>query len=281
VITPKKSLGQNFLADRRIARRIVDELSPSAGDLIIEIGPGTGALTSILAATGSRVVAIEIDQELVDHLASLQLPPNVNVVKADALKVDWNELVETSIERPHTALAPTMRVRIVANMPYYAATPIVERLITSSRRVFDMTLMLQNEVVERIVASPGSKAYGYLSILVQYRCLTEKLFEVPPSAFYPVPKIWSAVMRLTMREEPAVEIDDEEQFFGLVRAAFAQRRKTIANNLKAWLGTGKAVEEVLATAGVDSKRRAETISIEEFAAVYISLQSARDEHRVS
>ena len=254
----------------------MDAVLPLSDDLIIEIGPGTGALTELLAKRCSRVIAVEIDPQLVAYLASLQLPPNTAVVQADALKLDWDDLIAAAIGSDSQSYKNgKKRVRIVANLPYYISTPIIERLIKFTGRIHDMTLMLQNEVVDRVVAPPGSKTYGYLSILVQYYCVTAKLFEVPPLAFQPAPKVWSAVVKLTVRQRPSIDVDDEKRFFELVRAAFAQRRKTIANNLKAWSGSRRPVEHVLAEAGLDPRRRAETISMDEFAALYRSLHTAR------
>jgi 16S rRNA (adenine1518-N6/adenine1519-N6)-dimethyltransferase len=159
-------------------------------------------------------------------------------------------------------------VRIVANLPYYISTPIIEKLLSLGVRLFDMTLMLQKEVADRITTGPGRKEYGSLSVMVQYYCIASKLFEVPPSAFTPAPKVQSAVIRLTVRERPAVDVADEARFFALVRASFAKRRKTILNNLKAAaraLEFSEPLELALKAASVAPQRRAETLSIEEFA----------------
>ena len=266
LIKAKKSLGQNFLTDHRITRQIIDSVSPCAEDVIIEIGPGTGALTAMLARRSGHVVAIEIDASLVEELRRTVSARNLSIVNADVLKLDWEQTIEDA--RSGIVDVASTRVRVVANLPYYISTPIIERLLSPGRGLFDMTLMLQREVAERIVSEPGNKAYGYLSVMVQYYSLASKLFDVPPSAFAPSPKIWSAVIRLVVRERPVVEVADEAMFFALVRAAFAQRRKTIRNNLKAAatrLEFRSPVESALEAASIDPRRRAETLSLVEFA----------------
>jgi 16S rRNA (adenine1518-N6/adenine1519-N6)-dimethyltransferase len=276
LITPKKSLGQNFLADPQVARRIVDRVAPEPRDLIIEIGPGTGALTARLAEASGYLVAIEIDRRLIEELQSRFAGDRVTIIEADALAVDWNEILDSASTawRNATGMTGEPRVRVVANLPYYISTPIIERLMAAGRRIFDMTLMLQREVVERIASPPGSREYGYLSVLVQYHCIATKLFDVSPAAFRPRPKVQSAILRLLVREQPAVDVTDRARFFALVRAAFAQRRKTIANNLKAArlsLGINEEIAEVLARAGIEPQRRAETLSLDEFAKLFHAL----------
>jgi 16S rRNA (adenine1518-N6/adenine1519-N6)-dimethyltransferase len=266
LIKAKKSLGQNFLTDHRVARQIIDSVSPCAEDVIIEIGPGTGALTAMLARRSGHVVAIEIDASLVEELRRTVSARNLSLVNADVLKLDWERTIEDA--RSGIVDVASTRVRVVANLPYYISTPIIERLLSPGRGLFDMTLMLQREVADRIVSEPGNKAYGYLSVMVQYYSLASKLFDVPPSAFTPSPKVWSAVIRLVVRERPAVKVADETKFFALVRAAFVQRRKTIRNNLKAAASTLEfrgPVESALEAASIDPRRRAETLSLVEFA----------------
>ena len=276
MIRAKKSLGQNFLADERVSRRIIDSVSPRPSDLIVEIGPGTGALTRLLVRSSGYVVATEIDPRLIAGLRRTIVSDNLSIVEADALETNWAELISSAAEswRKVTLSEDEPRVRVVANLPYYISTAIIERLIETRRLLFDMTLMLQNEVVERIASKPGGRDYGYLSVLTQYHCVATKLFEVPPSAFSPAPKVQSAIVRLVVRERPAVDVADESKFFGLVRAAFAQRRKTILNNLKAAAGApGFKADAVAAlqAAGIDARRRAETLSLDEFAALYDAL----------
>lgn len=273
LIKAKKSLGQNFLTDQGVARRIIDAVSPLPTDIVIEIGPGTGALTRMLVERSGHVEAVEIDARLADALRRSLKADNLSIVAADALVLDWGELItdaKSKLGFPGAADQDRSRVRIVANLPYYISTPIIERLLSVGRSIFDMTLMLQKEVADRITTGPGSKEYGSLSVMVQYYCIASKLFEVPPSAFTPAPKVQSAVIRLAVRKKPAVEVVDETRFFALVRAAFAQRRKTILNNLKAAsraLEFTQPLEAALEAASVVPQRRAETLSIEEFAAL--------------
>jgi len=273
LIKAKKSLGQNFLIDRRVAHRIIDSVAPRQSDIIIEIGPGTGALTGLLAERAGRVIAVELDRRLADELkAALVQFEKISVVQDDALTIDWAELVgraRAEFEQ-NSANSAAPRVRVVANLPYYISTAIIEKLLAQRRTIFDMTLMLQKEVVERITSGPGTRDYGYLSIVVQYHCEASKLFDVSPAAFKPAPKVDSAVVRLTFREQPWVSVHDEARFFAVVRACFAQRRKTILNNLKAatsQMNFTSLLEDALRAAKVEPKRRAETLSLAEFAAL--------------
>jgi 16S rRNA (adenine1518-N6/adenine1519-N6)-dimethyltransferase len=279
LIRAKKSLGQNFLTDERIARRIVDAVSPLPTDIVIEIGPGTGALTRLLVERSGWVEAIEIDSHLADELRRSLKADNLSIVTADALSLDWGVLISdaqsklNSIQLHLNERKPT-RVRIVANLPYYISTPIIEKLLSLDGRLFDMTLMLQKEVARRITSGPGGKQYGSLSVMVQYYCIASELFEVPSSAFTPPPKVKSAVIKLAVRAHPPVEVADEQLFFRLVRSTFAQRRKTILNNLKASekaLRLTPDLEAALEAASVATQRRAETLSLAEFAALYRAL----------
>jgi len=277
LIRAKKSLGQNFLSDARVAQRIIDAVSPSHADLIIEIGAGTGSLTRMLVDRSGLVVAVEIDARLSELLEREIKADNLSIVKADALSLNWNGLIDEArskllILSHHDS--ESGRVRVVANLPYYISTPIIERLLSVARRVFDMTLMLQKEVGDRIASGPGGRDYGYLSVLVQYHSIATKLFEVPPSAFTPAPKVQSVVIRLRMLAQPPVEVSNERKFFKFVQICFAQRRKTILNNLKAAAASGEFTTDVgsaLEAAFVAPQRRAETLSLEEFAALCESL----------
>jgi 16S rRNA (adenine1518-N6/adenine1519-N6)-dimethyltransferase len=287
LIKPKKSLGQNFLVDRRIISRILDAASVAPEDLIVEIGPGTGALTESLVKRAGYVLAIEADPRLVLDLRQRVATENLRILEADALTLDWSSILNDAVEGWRRAFPvgraevtsgaeqrPKPRLRIIANLPYYISTPIIQRLIAQHDRLFDMTLMLQDEVVDRIVSGPGGRQYGYLSVLVQYYCEVEKLFEVAPSAFRPAPKVQSAVIRLTLRRRLPVAVADESRFFALVRSAFAHRRKTILNNLRtaeASLKLTVSPETALTRAGIDPRRRPETLSLDDFARLNVAL----------
>jgi 16S rRNA (adenine1518-N6/adenine1519-N6)-dimethyltransferase len=274
LIKAKKSLGQNFLVDDRITQRIIDSVSPKSGEIIFEIGPGTGALTRLLSAHSDLVVAVELDPRLVEKLRSEIDSESCLLVEADALQLDWNALLDSAVSRwrelhPDNDADP--RLRIVANLPYYISTAIIERLLTLRNRIQDLTLMLQEEVVDRITSPPGRKDYGYLSVLVQFYCEASKLFNVPPQAFTPVPKVNSAIVKLTFYTIRPVELADERNFFAFVGAAFAQRRKTILNNLKAAQATQHFAQSphiALEKCGIEARRRAETLSLQDFARLY-------------
>lgn len=261
----KKSLGQNFLIDATILKKIVQtaEIDPTID--VIEVGPGLGGLTEQLALAAKRVLSLEIDQRLLPVLKeTLRSYDNVTVLQQDILAADLATLMTTY-------LPDSKSLAVVANLPYYITTPIMLSFFRSSISVDTMALLMQKEVVERIIAEPGSKAYGSLSILVQYYMQPSLAFLVPPTVFIPQPNVESAVLKLTRREQPAVEVTDEAFFLQVVRASFAQRRKTLWNNLINHFGKSPAVKhqlnEALAEIELDPQRRAETLSLSEFAAL--------------
>jgi len=261
----KKSLGQNFLIDTNILRRIVDfaELSDETG--VIEIGPGIGALTEQLARRAKKVVAFEIDQRLLPILADTLSPySNVRIIHQDVLKADVQQVVNEE-------LRDIKDIMVVANLPYYVTTPIIMKLLTENLPLRGIVVMLQKEVADRISAKPGSKDYGSLSIAVQYYTIAETVMTVPRTVFVPQPNVDSAVIRLTKLDEPPVRVQHEAFFFEVVRASFGQRRKTILNNLTSNLPKGKvykeAIQGVLHELNIDSRRRGETLTINEFAAL--------------
>jgi 16S rRNA (adenine1518-N6/adenine1519-N6)-dimethyltransferase len=252
----RRSLGQHFLRDGGIARAIVDLVAPTAADLAVEIGPGQGALTGELARRAGRVLALEVDRVLVERVRAAF--PAVEVLAADARAWDW-----TSLARPVGG-----RALVVGNLPYSVGTTILTALTRAPRAIDAMALMLQREVAERVAAAPGSKVYGSLSVYVQLHWRVELALRVPPGAFRPPPKVESAVLRLEPLPSPRVDLPDEQRFEAVVRAAFARRRKTLANALAAGLGLSVgATREAATSAGVDPGRRAETLSIQEFAEV--------------
>jgi 16S rRNA (adenine1518-N6/adenine1519-N6)-dimethyltransferase len=261
----KKSLGQNFLIDTNILRKIVDaaEISDETG--AIEIGPGIGALTEQLARRAKKVVAFEIDKRLLPILADTLSPyDNVRIIHQDVLKADIHQVIADEF----TNVADIM---VVANLPYYVTTPIIMKLLTDRLPIRGMVVMLQKEVADRLAAKPGTKDYGSLSIAVQYYTEAEVVMTVPRTVFIPQPNVDSAVIRLIKRKQPPVSVTDEAFFFQVVRASFAQRRKTILNNLVNNLPNGKAMKEQieisLANASIDPRRRGETLTMEEFAAL--------------
>jgi 16S rRNA (adenine1518-N6/adenine1519-N6)-dimethyltransferase len=252
----RRALGQHFLRDPHVALAVVDLVAPTAKDLVIEIGPGQGALTTELARRAGRLVALEVDPELAARLRPRF--PHAEIVEADARTWDYGML-----ERP-----PGGRVVVVGNLPYSVGKPILMALVTARTAIDAMALMLQREVAERVAAAPGSRTYGSLSVLTQLYCDVRLALTVPPGAFHPPPKVDSAVIHLVVRAAPRVPLADERRFHVVVRAAFAQRRKTLANALAA--GLGRPTEEIRAAAeaaGLDPSRRAETLTILEFAAL--------------
>lgn len=258
----KKSLGQNFLIDTNILNRIVDfaELTEESG--AIEIGPGIGALTEQLARNSKKVAAFEIDQRLLPILADTLSPyPHVKIIHDDILKADVAKVLTEEF-------ADISDVMVVANLPYYVTTPIILKLLEEKLPIRGIVCMLQKEVADRIAAKPGTKEYGSLSIAIQYYTEAETVMIVPRTVFMPQPNVDSAVIRLTRRTTPIVEVRDEDFLFTVTRSSFAQRRKTILNNLSSQLPGGKAkkeqIIEALEKTGIDPTRRGETLSIEEF-----------------
>ncbi len=257
----KRRFGQNFLVDHNVVERIVDAVRPQPDETIVEIGPGRGALTSRLVERAGRVVAIEFDRELVPALRQqFATVSKLTLVEADALTADFCAVIQ-----------PAENGRVVANLPYNIATAILQRLIEQRSCLSDMTLMLQREVVDRITAEAGSSERGYLSVLVEAYCEAEKLFDVPPHAFRPVPKVWSTVVNLRVRPKIAADVKDEALLWQIVSAGFAQRRKTILNNLREapepiqeLLKKRGGASIVLCEAGIPPLRRAETFLLEEW-----------------
>jgi len=254
----RKRLGQNWLVDRSYAERIVAAVGPDAHDLVVEIGPGPGALTDLLARDAGHVVAIELDPRMRAPLEERIGRDRLTVIEADVLELDLSAVIKDALVT-HPELS---RTHVAANLPYYISSPVVAHLIAHRAAITDAVLMLQREVVERLVASPGGKDYGALTVFVAMYTEARRLFDVPPGAFRPLPKVTSSVVRLSMRPQPAVDVPDEQLFFRIVRGAFAQRRKTLENNLAAIGLAGLA-----SRAGIDSRRRAETLDLADFAAL--------------
>lgn len=255
-----KSLGQNFLIDKNIIDKIIDGAGIGADDTVIEIGPGIGVITAEAAKRAKKVIAVEIDRSLIPILEeTLSEFDNVTVLNRDVLKVDISEL--TAGECPQN-------IKIMGNLPYYITTPIIMKLLEEQVKADSITVMMQKEVADRIKASPGSKAYGALSVTVQYYCSVEKVADVPKGVFIPQPKVDSTVLKLNLRNEKPVKPADEKVFFNCVKAAFSQRRKTLLNSMQTLQGVSKElIREVLEASGIQTNRRAETLTIEEFAKI--------------
>jgi 16S rRNA (adenine1518-N6/adenine1519-N6)-dimethyltransferase len=258
----KKSLGQNFLIDTNILKKIVSFADLSENSGAIEIGPGIGALTEQLARSSKKVVAFEIDQRLLPILNDTLSPyANVKVIHKDVLEANVQSMMAEEFQGIED-------VMVVANLPYYVTTPIIMKLLEEHLPIRGIVCMLQKEVADRISAKPGTKEYGSLSIAIQYYTEAETVMIVPKTVFVPQPNVDSAVIRLTKRSQPAVNVKDEDFFFQVTKASFAQRRKTILNNLTSQLPEGKQKKEeilaALSASGVEPTRRGETLSLEEF-----------------
>lgn len=241
----RKRFGQNFLNDDFWINKIAEAVDPKEGQKIIEIGPGQAALTKELIAGAKRIYCVEIDRDLAAWLRTKFTPEQLTVLEADALKFDWRDF------------AAEEKIRVVGNLPYNISSPLLFKLSEISDRVVDQHFMLQKEVVDRMVAAPGSKAYGRLSVMLQRKYRMVKLFDVPPEAFTPAPKVMSSVVRMIPIQNPA-EVD-EETFHQVVAASFAMRRKTLKNNLAKWISP-----EMMEEAGIKPEQRAESVPLENF-----------------
>ena len=262
-----KSLGQNFVTDPAVTEGIIEAAGAGPRDLILEIGPGLGVITTKAAQSCGRLVAIEVDKKLLPILAeTVGWQPNVKIINEDILQADLAQIVEAEKVLPDGSIAEN--VRLIGNLPYYITTPILNKLMGLPDLFTSMTIMVQKEVAEKMMAGAGAKNYGVISIHVQYFCEIEYIMEVPKEVFLPQPKVDSAVLTLHVRREKPADVRDEALFFEVVKAGFAQRRKTLSNSLTGVRGADK--DKVLAAlegAGIDPRRRAETLSIPEFAEV--------------
>ncbi len=259
-IHPRKRLGQHFLTDRRVLQRILAAASLSSADTVIEVGAGSGVLTQALAKAAGKVIAVEIDQGLYDHLRRrLAAYPSVEPVCGDILSLPPGELLSRAQASPPYV--------VVANLPYYIASAVLRRFLESAQPPARMIVMVQAEVGQSIAAPPGRMSL--LSVSVQFYAQAKVLFYVPPRAFRPPPKVRSAVIRLDVRPEPAVAVDDRQAFFHLVQAGFAAPRKQLRNALALGLSIDPAsAQSLLETANIDARRRAQTLSLDEWGCLY-------------
>ena len=255
-IKMSKKLGQNFLIKRGIVDEIVHAAELTPGEHVLEVGPGIGTLTQGLAQSGADVTAIELDRRLLAVLdTTLASYDNVRIIHGDVLKLDVPSIMN---HKPF---------KVVANLPYYITTPIIMSLLESKLPIERLVVMVQKEVALRMVAKPGTKDYGALSVAVQYYTEPDIVLDVPPKSFLPAPAVTSSVIRCVLRDKPPVDVIDEKLFFRVVKAGFAQRRKTFANTMKTTGLSKDRIEELLAKANIDGQRRGETFTLQEFADV--------------
>ena len=255
-IKMSKKLGQNFLIKRGIVDEIVKAADLQEGEPVLEIGPGIGTLTQGLAQSGANVTAIELDTRLLEVLdTTLAQYSNVTIVHGDVLKLDVPSIMNNE------------PFKVVANLPYYITTPIIMSLLESRLPIERLVVMVQKEVALRMVAKPGTKDYGALSVAVQYYTKPDIVLDVPPKSFLPAPAVTSSVIRCVLRDKPPVDVIDEKLFFRVVKAGFAQRRKTFANTMKTTGLSKDRIEELLVKANIDGQRRGETFTLQEFADV--------------
>lgn len=255
-----KSLGQNFLINENILDNIIESANINNNDVVLEIGTGIGTLTQRLCEKAKKVIAVEIDKNLIPILnETLSDYNNITIINKDILKTDINEELKN--------LSIHQKIKVVANLPYYITTPIIMKVLEDKVDVDCMVLMLQKEVADRMNAIPSTKDYGSLSIAVQYYCDTSIVCKVPKSSFIPEPNVDSLVLKLVVNEKRKVDIEDEDLFFKIVRGSFSKRRKTILNSLSNYedLGDKEKIQKLLEISEIDSKRRGETLSIYEFA----------------
>ncbi|HHW47782.1 MAG TPA: 16S rRNA (adenine(1518)-N(6)/adenine(1519)-N(6))-dimethyltransferase RsmA [Clostridiaceae bacterium] len=263
-----KSLGQNFLIDNNIVRKIVDSAQISEGDMVIEVGAGIGNMTSEIASRAGKVIAIEIDRRLIGALTENIKPfNNVQIINNDILKLDIKRDVLSAENTGSGGFVPE-NIKVVANLPYYITTPIIMKFLEEAEGINMLVLMVQKEVADRMVAKPGGKDYGVLSVAVQYYSTPERIFDVPPGCFVPPPDVHSTVIRLRINKEPPVKVDDKEMFFKVVKAAFGQRRKTLLNALSnsGYFNLDKEkIKQILNNLGISENLRGEALSITQFA----------------
>lgn len=266
-----KRLGQNFLVDAETIAAIIDGSDIDEETAVIEIGPGEGALTSEFVERAGRVIAIELDDRLIPKLHKrFQFYDNIDIIHADILKTD----VAALIENAHTEYG-MKKVRIIGNLPYYITTPIIMNLVQLRLKADGVTAMMQKEVADRLLAEPGTSKASAITYVVHYYSEVSKIRDVDKTCFYPMPKVDSTLIRMDLRDEPSVKVRDEKLFFRCIKAGFMLRRKTLANSLSTMDDFDRdTINRVLNSVGVDSKRRAESLSMQEFADISDALLEA-------
>ena len=261
-----KALGQNFLIDDNILKRIVDSAAVTSSDLIIEVGPGIGGMTRELASRAGQVVAIEIDNHLIPALSeNIKEFSNITIINKDIMKLDIKEIIKDVLEISGKQINC---VKVVANLPYYITTPIIMKFLEEKPGVEMLLFMVQKEVALRMIATPGGKEFGALSLAVQYYSNPEIVFNVSPECFIPKPNVDSSVIKLDIFKKPPVELNNEDVFFRTIKASFGQRRKTLVNGLSnsGYFNKSKEeIKEILRNMGIDELRRGETLTIMQFA----------------
>ena len=257
-IRANKSLGQNFLINQNVIDEIIDSAEISKEDLIIEIGPGLGTLTKQLIEKAGKVICIELDERMVNILEDrFSLYENFEIINEDVLKVDLNQIIEKE----------NKKCKIVANLPYYITTPIIMKLLESKLNIESITVMIQKEVADRIIATPGEKLAGAITYTVYYYCESEKILEVPPESFIPEPEVTSEVIKLNLRKEPPVKAKDMKKMFSIIKVAFMQRRKTLLNALTNGnvFNNKQEALEIFQKLNINQNARAEELTLEQFA----------------
>ena len=263
-IKANKNLGQNFLINQNVIDEIVNGANIDKNDLVIEIGPGLGTLTKHLLEKAGKVICIELDERMVRILNDrFSLYDNFEIINQDVLKVDLNEVIKKEKKT----------CKIVANLPYYITTPIIMKLLENKLNIESITVMIQKEVAERLIANPGDKVAGAITYSVYYYCESEKILEVPNSSFIPEPEVTSEVIKMNLRKEPAVKVNDSKKMFSIIKAAFMQRRKTLLNSLtngQIFSNKQKAIE-IFEKLNINQNARAEELTLEKFAEITESI----------
>ncbi len=257
-ITANKKLGQNFLVDEKIIEEIIKAANISKKDLIIEIGPGIGSLTKSIIPNAGKTICIELDKKMA-NIISNRFKNEVEIINEDILKVDLKKIAEQNKDK---------NIKVVANLPYYITTPIIMKLLESNLGLESITVMVQKEVAERLIAKPGDSLSGAITYTVYYYAIGTKIIDVPNNSFIPKPEVTSQVIKLTLRKEPITYIENKEKFFEIIKLAFMQRRKTLVNSLaNSKIATKQKIEQILDELNIEKNIRAENLTMEQFAEI--------------